>query len=411
MEIYRKPMDNIFYGRMIILMFKTFLDKSEEHYLDLSALLNYYPEQVLYYYYNSYIKLSLTVYVEMTNLAKKERDLETPLFAWLELFDQHLEITTDILGLANSKFLHTIGPYYYPCTNSRFYFTKASPSAEVITAADINRFLELDASLPISREVLSYSKTRRDAKKQRNMDDMIKDISMCIVSLTEIDKLEKQIIYLTKCLEQRYQIVEQEDFYPQEPDNLPEKPEKMSVLTKENNNLVSFILPSIWKKKYNDTLEHFSHDTKVYLIRYREFEKSLERYKKVLSEWNNHKWNLTDKCFEDIAVLESKIKTARAGLVIYNNILNKSIIHADYRNRESLILFKYYLETGRAMEIQECMNLYEEERHWAEVKESQARIENTIYLMRNDEVDTSQLNEQVSNMLKADFRKRKAAKN
>jgi hypothetical protein len=53
------------------------------------------------------------------------------------------------------------------------------------------------------------------------------------------------------------------------------------------------------------------------LIRYREFEKSLERFKKVLAEWNNHKWNLTDKCFEDIAVLESKLKTAKAGLVIY----------------------------------------------------------------------------------------------
>ena len=392
-------------------MFKTFLDKTERQYLDLSTLLNYHPGQVLYYYYNSYIKLPLAVYIELTNLAKKERDLDAPIFAWLELFEDQLEITADILSLADSKFLHTIGPYYYPCTNSRFYFTKASAPAEVITAADINTFLELDASLPISREILSYSKTRRDGKKQKTIEDMIKDISMCIVSLTEIDKLEKHIIYLNKCLEQRYHIVEQEDFYPQEPDNLPEKPEKMVLPPRENNNLVSFILPGIWKKKYQDVYEHFSHDTKVYLIRYREFEKSLERFKKVLLEWNNHKWNLTDKCFEDIAVLESKAKTARAGLVIYNNILNKSIIHADYRNRESLIHFKYYLETGRAAEIQECMNLYEEERHWAEIKESQARIENTISLMRSDDVDTSQLSQQMDNLIKTDFRKSKAAKN
>ena len=109
--------------------------------------------------------------------------------------------------------------------------------------------------------------------------------------------------------------------------------------------------------------------------------------------------------------MESKAKTARAGLVIYNNILNKSIIHADYRNRESLIHFKYYLETGRAAEIQECMNLYEEERHWAEIKESQARIENTISLMRSDDVDTSQLSQQMDNLIKTDFRKSKAAKN
>ena len=68
---------------------------------------------------------------------------------------------------------------------------------------------------------------------------------MCIISLAEIDKLEKHIIYLNKCLEQRYHIVEQEDFYPLEPDNLPEKPEKMVLPPRDNNSLVSFILPGI----------------------------------------------------------------------------------------------------------------------------------------------------------------------
>jgi len=395
---------------MIIHMFNTFLNKTEWHFLNLSALLSFNPEQILFYYYNSYLKIPLTVYVELTQLAKKERNLQAPLFSWLELFEDHLQVTADILGLSESKFLHTIGPYYYPCTNSRFYFTKAPSPSEVITAADMNRLLELDTSLPISREILSYSKSRKDNKKPKNIEELVKDISMSLAALTEIDKLEKHIDYLGKCLEQRYQIVEQEDFYPQEPDNQPEKPEKMNLSSHENNNLVSFILPNAWRKKYDDAFGHFSHDTKVYLIRYREFEKSLERFKKVLAEWNNHKWNLTDKCFEDIAVLESKLKTAKAGLVIYKNILNKSCVHADYQKHESLVLFKYYLETGRASEIQECMNLYEEERHWAEIKESQARIENTIHLLRKDGVDTDTLSEEVNTFLKTDFRKRKAVK-
>ncbi len=391
-------------------MFNTFLNKTEWHFLDLSTLLSFNPEQVLYYYYNSYLKIPLNVYVELAQMAKKERDLEAPLFAWLELFEDHLEVTADILSLSESKFLHTIGPYYYPCTNSRFYFTKASSPSEVITAADMNRLIELDTSLPISREILSYAKNRKDNKKPKSIEELVNDISMSLVALTEMGKLEMHMNYLKKCLEQRYQIVEQEDFYPQEPDNQPEKPEKMNLAPNENNNLVSFILPNAWRKKYDDAFGHFSHDTKVYLIRYREFEKSLERFKKVLAEWNNHKWNLTDKCFEDIAVLESKLKTAKAGLVIYKNILNKSCVHADYQKHESLVLFKYYLETGRASEIQECMNLYEEERHWAEIKESQTRIENTIHLLRKEGVDTDTLSEEVNNLLKTDFRKHKAVK-
>ena len=73
--------------------------------------------------------------------------------------------------------------------------------------------------------------------------------------------------------------------------------------------------------------------------------------------------------------------------------------------------FKYYLETGRAAEIQECMNLYEENAIGQKIKESQARIENTISLMRSDDVATSQLSQQVNNLIKTDFRKSKAAKN
>lgn len=85
-------------------MFNTFLNKTEWHFLDLSALLSFNPEQILFYYYNSYLKIPLTVYVELTQLAKKERDLQAPLFSWLELFEDHLQVTADILGLSESKF-------------------------------------------------------------------------------------------------------------------------------------------------------------------------------------------------------------------------------------------------------------------------------------------------------------------
>lgn len=388
-------------------MFKTFLNKEDWHFLDLSTLLIYDPQQVLFYYYNSYIKISLLTYDELNKIAKNERDLEAPLFVWLELIDEQLNAKADLFSLSESEYLNTIGPYYYPLTNTRFYFTKSAAPAESISGKDIALLLELDTSIPIGSDVLSYSRSRRDTKKQKNSEELIKDITMCITALTEIEKLEKHIEYLNLCLEQRYQIVEMEDFYPVEPDNQPEKPEKDLLETpSKENNLVRFIKPGSWRKKYYEAYSHFSHDTKVYLIRYREFEKSLERFKKVLADWHNHKWALTDKCFEDIAIAEAKIKSAKASLIVYKNILSKSYIHPDYQVFDALILFKYYLETGRANEIQECMNLYEEEKHWAEIKESQARIENTIYYLRNEGVDTSELTEQFSKM----YQKRKKVK-
>lgn len=409
MENYRNIIDETFW-EVDNYMFNIILNKEDWHYLDLSIILAYYPQQVLFYFYNSYIKIPLATYNELNKMAKKERDLEAPLFVWLELLEEQLCAKADVFALTESEYLHTIGPYYYPATNSRFYFTKSAAPAESITAEDITLLFDLDASVPISSEVLSYSRGRKDGKKPKNADELIKDISMSLVSLTEIEKLEKHINYLNICLEQRYQIVELEDLYPLEPDNKPEKPEKNTVEKDDTNNLVKFMKPSTWRKKYTEAYSHFSHDTKVYLIRYREFEKSLERFKKVLADWNNHKWALTDRCFEDIAAAEAKIKTAKANLVVYRNILNKSYVHPDYQMFDCLILFKYYLETGRASEIQECMNLYEEERRWAEIKDSQMRIENTIHYLRNEGIDTTQLSEQVSNMLNSNYQKRKAVK-
>ena len=59
------------------------------------------------------------------------------------------------------------------------------------------------------------------------------------------------------------------------------------------------------------------------------------------------------------------------------------MVHADYQDINTLSAFKHYLETGRANDLQDCMNLFEEERHWDEIKASQERIENTIYFLQN----------------------------
>ena len=121
---------------------------------------------------------------------------------------------------------------------------------------------------------------------------------------------------------------------------------------------------------------------KIYLIRYREYEKACERYKNALQNCAEQQDNLIKKCLQEIEDAQIKHKTARELLEIYQFILDNSYIHSNYHTIDSISTFKYYLETGRAEDLQDCMNLYEEERHWREIKASQERIETTIHFLQ-----------------------------
>ena len=85
---------------------------------------------------------------------------------------------------------------------------------------------------------------------------------------------------------------------------------------------------------------------------------------------------------------------------IYNNIISKSLVHADYQDINTLSVFKHYLETGRANDLRDCMNLYEEERHWDEIKASQERIENTIYFLQNSDDKSRLAQDHIERLLK-----------
>ncbi|NLN87441.1 MAG: hypothetical protein GX133_07540, partial [Syntrophomonadaceae bacterium] len=46
-------------------MFPTFLNKDSRRFLDLSVFINYNPDELLFYYYNSTINISLETYLQM----------------------------------------------------------------------------------------------------------------------------------------------------------------------------------------------------------------------------------------------------------------------------------------------------------------------------------------------------------
>jgi hypothetical protein len=378
-------------------MFFTFLNKDDSNYLDLSILNNYNPEEVLFYFYNSSIRIALATCEEFK---EKLDDAENLIDNhWMDIFEQ-IGLFADIITLKENDYLSILGPYYYPKFNVRFYLTEDNLSSQHINSDDLSVILALDAPIPANTELQNYYKTKKSNKKTaKTKNELVKDINMCMLSLKEIAGLNRHINYLNKLLEKRYAIVNKENLSIFEPDNLPEKPKKAEENEKNIGNLISFNVKNRYKKNHEKDHSNFNYKMKVYIIKYREYEKACDRYKKALENWDQTYSELLARCLKDIHDTEKKLKTALRNLDIYNGILRKSFIHSDYQDITTLGTFKYYLETGRANELAECMNLFEEERHWKEIKASQERIENTIYFIQNENENTRFADEHISEIL------------
>ncbi len=386
-------------------MFFTFLNKDKANFPDLSLFLQYTPEEVLFYYYNSHLSISLDTYNQLKKEAESEADALSPCCQWVELLDEELQVLKDIDVLINNEYIFKIGPYYYPFSNTRFYFTKhAAANVQLITGSDFTAIMSLEFLEPMNREVLDYHKSRKTMKKgqKKNKEELIKDINMCIICLQDTEKVNKHINYLNKLLELRYAIVNIENLWPQEPDVLPEKPQKIELERPSTGNLIPFNSLKSRRRKKSEESESsgFNHQMKIYLLQYREYEKACDRYKTILGDWADFCSDFTERCYVDLEITESKLKNAQKNLRIYNAIISKSVVHADYQDIKSLTIFKHYLETGRANDLQDCMNLYEEEIHWGDIKASQERIENTIYFLQNSDDNTKLANDHIERLLK-----------
>lgn len=381
-------------------MFFTFLNKDELTCPDCSLLMNHPPEEVLFYYYHERIVLPIDTYFKLKELSSVETERTLPVLEWTELFDKELEIEADMQQLLHNDYVLSVGPYYYPPTNSRFYFTKQAPEPNRTLLAEEFASIQALAVTPVlPAELQSYYKSRKNARKSaRNKDDLLRDIQMCLLSLQEIEKLNKHLNYLNKLLEQRYATVQQDELLPAEPDNCPEKPQK----PEENatSNLITFAPRAVRRKKqYELECSDYNHKMKVYLLCYREYEKACDRYKNLLEDWEQTEWDLRDRCFQDIEAAELRLQETRERLTICNGIITRSYIHTSYQDIRTLTTFKQYVETGRAADLQDCMNLFEEEKHWDEIKASQERIENTIYFMQNSDENACNAARQMETLL------------
>jgi len=370
-------------------VFFTFLNKDNPIYPDISLMTGYYPDLVLTYYYNSQLKIPLSTYLQLKQIAAENTNAGAPIREW-EMFFAEIDLDADLDSFSSNEYIWTIGPYYYPLTNTRIYLSKDTPTpAELLTTENLDYLISLEHTPELHSELYSYYKSRKGNKKAaKNESELIKDINMCLTSLREIEKVNRHINFLNKFLEQRYAVAEEENLQPAEPDNLPIKPLKEEERELPVSNLIPFNLIVNRKRKQTEkNSSNFNHDMKVYIIRYREYEKACDRFKAILENWSQYYEALMDNCFRDIEMAELNIKRSHKQLQVYNTILVKSFIHSIYQDTQTLSTFRHYLETGRTHNLQECMNLYEEECHWSEIKASQERIENTIYFLQGANED------------------------
>lgn len=383
-------------------MFFTFLNKDNPYYLDLSVMIKYNPEEVLYYFYNSFVKIPWDSYLKVKGLIDGSDKPESPLQKWLHIFDREIEAEQDLISLKDNLFIQNSGPYYYLPGNTRIYFTKEPcHSSQLLNSEDLALIISLNSSPPVNKELQTYFKRKKSGKKiVRNKDELIREINICLACLKEAEKLNQHINYLQKLAEQRQQLLAGDDILPLEPDNLPIKPQKPEESGKIINNLIPFnLIRSRQSKQHEQECNLYNHDNKVYLIRYREYVKACDRYKVSLEKWENAYQDFKETCARDLAKCQEQLKNSQETLKIYNSIMQKSAIHSQYQDIEILDLFKYYLNTGRAFGLQDCMNLFEEERHWMEIKASQERIENTIYYFQNDNPDLKYAEEHLEYLL------------
>lgn len=382
-------------------MFKTFLNKEDCNYLDLSVFINCSPERVLFYYYNSYIKISLDTYLQMKEWAQSEDTAKSCLNQWLSLIEKQLDSRDDLIILQESEYLNAVGPYYFVPTNTRFYFSKFNKlNNEPLTSVDFGVLFNLHKSPPIDRNLQKYSKLRKSNKKTtRGREEILHDLTMCLDALSLISKVNRHCLYHEMLLNSRRELLDQEAIVPRPPENMPLKPEKPEEPQLSFSSMLALNISKNKQKEYERACSEYNRRLKIYLIKYREYEKACERYKLALQKWEEEYLLLIEACVNSIEESEAKLKTARGLLDIYQFILDSSLVHSNYHNIDSLTTFKHYLDTGRAEDLQDCMNLYEDERHWREIKASQERIETTIHFLQSDNESLLPLNRQISELI------------
>lgn len=364
-------------------MLQSMLNDGEPRPLDLSVFINCRPDKTLSCFLNGELRIRLETWCEMKEWQQQSDSPDSCLHEWLRLLENDLGMGGDLLTLKENDYLDHIGPYYYSSSNTRIYVEKECDPEEMISSSTFGRLNRLNQEPDIPKEMVKYHKRKNTRKPVEEMELLLPDIRMCRLALAERDRIVEQIAFFRALIAERRAVLEAEDLKPAEPDRCPQRPQQPEEPLPEPG-VMALAANRARSKEYKALCNDYAHQLKVYLLRYREFEKAGERYKQLLIDWPHCHQQLLERCREDIEEAEEKLNIATSILNLCHATLEKSMVHPDYHRPEILERFEHYLTTGRCTDLAACMNTWEEERQWREIKASQERIENTIYFLQTD---------------------------
>ena len=147
-------------------MFATFINKEDRHNLDLSALISYKPDQLMFYYYNSWINISLETYLQLHEWYENGYGNQENLKLWIDLIDLEMNAGADLISMQDSEYLNSIGPYYYNSTGTQLFFIKSNlPEYETLTSNDFGILFDLHKIPTLDKRVQKYYHIAKMLKK------------------------------------------------------------------------------------------------------------------------------------------------------------------------------------------------------------------------------------------------------
>ena len=218
-------------------------------------------------------------------------------------------------------------------------------------------------------------------------EDPLLEVDMSIRCIQELERLNRQMAYYKSWIRERMKFIRHPEMTlpePHPPGGKPVKPPEPRLTLKDRIPLRK----SEQKLAYEKACEDYNSRLKDYYIKYRAYEKACDRFKEALAKWESEKEVLFSRSQADVKQARKNIKKGNRLINRYLEVLQYSQFHPDYQEIDILEKIKFYLETGRASSIQECINLYELDKSWEKVRGGQERLEHqltaTIHYLQND---------------------------
>ncbi len=349
---------------------------------DLSVYLTFPPEKVLPFFYGQSLYLPLQVWQ-----ALQKEDAEAPKSAalscraWLRLI-RHLGAEEALRLLEKNPGLQTVGPFYHLPDKVSFFFPLYA-AAPVFSAAVLAEWQQvLEAFIPPAPELSRFLTQRPQVSKRRGLssEELLKELALCQTVLAERQRLQTLCGYVkafaANCAAARMQAL------TLTPEPVLTRPVPETPVPREREPLRQRLRQILSPAPMAISSSPERH---TYFLSLRLYDQACTRYKEARGKWPSRQESFYRKVAAAEKKARAKLALAEKAMQLCASVLEQTVIHPCYQQPEILSTFAGYLETGRAAQLKACINLYEEERHWQELKTSQHRIEQTILSWQDPE--------------------------